>query len=80
MTLYAPTYRRATGLDLYPGSLNVLLDEPWALPGERLRLAPTETGVGVNLVPCRFRGRRAFIFRTDGAEADGVTSSERSKS
>jgi len=47
----------------------VLLDSPWTLPTERLRLEPDVVGVGVNLVPCRIFDRAAFIFRTDDHES-----------
>jgi riboflavin kinase len=60
-------YRRKTGLDLYPGTLNLLLAEPYSLPAKRLRLEADEYGgtVSVNLVPCRVFGRAAFLLRTD---------------
>jgi hypothetical protein len=35
MRLYASAYERATSMDLYPGSLNVLLIDPWELPTNR---------------------------------------------
>jgi len=69
MRPHADIYTRVTGMTLYPGSLNVLLDSPWTLPTERLRLEPTELGVGVNLVPCRIFDRPAFVFRTDHHES-----------
>jgi riboflavin kinase, archaea type len=60
-------YFRKTGLHLYPGTLNVLLDEPWSVPSDCLRLEGAEYGgtVSVNLVPCRVCGRGAFLLRTD---------------
>jgi riboflavin kinase len=63
-------YRRKTGLDLFPGTLNVRLDQPYHVPNNVLRLEPHEYGgtVGVNLVPCRIFGRMAFILRTDPNE------------
>lgn len=63
-------YRLKTGLDLYPGSLNLLLDEPYHLPPNPMRLDPSEYGgaVGVSLVPCRVFDRLAFILRTDANE------------
>jgi len=57
-------YRRKTGLALFPGTLNVRLDEPYHIEG-----AEHGGTVGVNLVPCRVFGRRAFILRTDKEEA-----------
>jgi riboflavin kinase len=73
MRLYAATYAAATGLVLYPGSLNVVLDQPYELPIERIRLSADEVGVDVNLVECSTLGRRAFIFRTDADDAKGPT-------
>jgi len=63
-------YRLITGVDLYPGTLNIRLDGPYRLPPDPLRLDPSEYGgtVGVSLVPCRVFDRRAFILRTDANE------------
>ena len=60
-------YFRKTGLHLYPGTLNLLLDQPYSLPANRIRLEKEEYGgtVSVNLVPCRIFGRPAFLLRTD---------------
>lgn len=60
-------YYRKTGLHLYPGTLNLLLDEPYSLPAQRLRLEKEEYGgaVSVNLVPCRIFNRAGFLLRTD---------------
>jgi riboflavin kinase len=64
-------YRRKTDMELFPGTLNVQLPEPYRLPARRIRLEASEYGgtVSVNLVPCRVFGRRAFILRTDANEA-----------
>jgi riboflavin kinase, archaea type len=66
----APLYRAKTGLDLFPGTLNLRLDRPWRLPREVFRIEPAEYGgrVGVSLVPCRVLGRGAFLVRTDANE------------
>ena len=69
MRQHLDVYTRLAGTLLYPGSLNVLLDSPWNLPTDRLRLEPAELGVGVNLVPCRIFDRPAFVFRTDHHES-----------
>jgi CTP-dependent riboflavin kinase len=71
MRLHARNYSAATGLALYPGSLNVVLAEPYDLPEERIRLSADEVGVNVNLVECSAFGRRVFIFRTDADDAKG---------
>ena len=65
-------YRRKTGLQLFPGTLNIQLDEPFDLPEERARLEAAEYGgtVSVNLVPCTIFGRRAFVLRTDKADSE----------
>jgi CTP-dependent riboflavin kinase len=71
MRLHARRYAAATGLALYPGSLNLILDKPYELPSERIRLSADEVGVDINLVECSAFGRRAFIFRTDADDAKG---------
>jgi riboflavin kinase, archaea type len=60
-------YFRKTGMHLYPGTLNLLLDEEWSVPEGCLRLEASEYSglVSVNLVPCRVFGRAAFVLRTD---------------
>src|SRR5919206_3383448 len=65
-------YRRKTGVSLFPGTLNVQLDEEYSVPSGALRLEAEEYGgaVSVNIVPCRILGERAFILRTDAAERD----------
>ena len=71
MTLYADAYAGAAGAALFPGSLNVVLEEPWTLPPEKLRLDADLVGRIVYLVPCRVGARRCFIFRTERAEQAG---------
>ena len=64
-------YRRKTGLDLFPGTLNLRLDEEWRRPPTGfVRLEKEEYGgtVSVSLIPCTVFGRKAFILRTDRAE------------
>lgn len=65
-------YRRKTGMQFYPGTLNVRLEEPYSLPERVIRLEAREYGgtVSVNMVPCRIRGRHAFLLRTDANEAE----------
>ena len=65
MTLHADLYEEKTGVRLYPGSLNVVLDGPWRVSGEPVRLEPPEYGVGLSMVPCTIEGLDAFIVRTD---------------
>ena len=63
-------YLRKTGMHLFPGTLNVALEEPWSVPAGALRLEAEEYGgrVSVSLVPCSILGRPAFILRTDANE------------
>jgi riboflavin kinase len=63
-------YQRKTGMSLFPGTLNVQLDQPYSLPSEVTRLEGGEYGgtVSVNIVPCSILGRSAFILRTDANE------------
>jgi riboflavin kinase len=60
-------YFRKTGMHLYPGTLNVLLDYPWSLPAGCLRLEKEEYGgtVSVSIVPCFIFNHQAFLLRTD---------------
>lgn len=63
-------YRLKTGMDLFPGTLNVQLAEPFSMPAGVLRLEGWEYDgtVSVSLLPCRIQDRRAFILRTDKNE------------
>ena len=63
-------YLRKTGMLLFPGTLNLQLDEPWFVPAGCLRLDAAEYGgtVTVNIVPCSIFGRPAFILRTTANE------------
>ena len=63
-------YYRKTEMHLYPGTLNVELDQRFSLPLDVTRLEADEYGgtVSVNLLPCLILGRRGFILRTDANE------------
>jgi len=63
-------YQRKTGMLLFPGTLNLELEQPWRVPSGSLRLNAAEYGgtVTVNLVPCSIFGRPAFILRTAANE------------
>ncbi len=63
-------YQRKTGLRLFPGTLNVELDEEYSVPVGALRLEGAEYGgdVSVNIVPCRIFAEEAVILRTDSSE------------
>jgi riboflavin kinase, archaea type len=65
MIEYADVYERKMGVRLYPGSLNVVLPEPWIVVDPPLRLEASVVGVGMNIVPCEIEGVEAFILRTD---------------
>jgi len=64
-------YRNKTGLDLYPGTLNIELEKPYRIPPDAIRLEGQEYGgqVSVSLVPCHIADTQAFILRTDKNEA-----------
>jgi riboflavin kinase len=64
-------YTQKTGTRLFPGTLNLRLEEPYSLPEEVIRLEKEEYGgtVSVSMVPCSVFGRRAFLLRTDANEA-----------
>jgi riboflavin kinase len=63
-------YQRKTGMRFYPGTLNVRLEEPYSLPERVIRLEASEYGgtVSVSMVPCRMRGQRVLLLRTDANE------------
>lgn len=63
-------YLRKTGMRLFPGTLNVQLEEPYTLPSAVIRLEGQDYGgsVSVNIVPCSILGKSAFILRTDANE------------
>jgi riboflavin kinase len=63
-------YLRKSGMRLFPGTLNVQLEEPYNLPNTVIRLEAEEYGgsVSVSIVPCSILGKRAFILRTDANE------------
>jgi len=66
-------YFKKTGMHFVPGTLNVQLEEPYTLPKDKItRLEGSEYGgtVSVNIVPCKFNGKKAFILRTDKNEAE----------
>ena len=65
-------YREKTGMQLFPGTLNIELDVPFDLPRERARLEAGEYGgtVSVSIVPCKVFGRAAVILRTDKADSE----------
>jgi riboflavin kinase, archaea type len=65
MMVHADLYETKTGVRLYPGSLNVVLDQPWHVGDQRIRLEPPEYEVGMSIVPCKINGLDAFILRTD---------------
>lgn len=60
-------YLRKIGMHLYPGTLNIQLEQPYSLPKSVIRLEGYEYGgtVSVSMVPCRISGRPAFLLRTD---------------
>lgn len=65
MSDYADVFEARTGLRLHPGSLNVVLDEPWIAEDASIRLEPPEYGVSMSIVPCEIEGVSGFIVRTD---------------
>jgi riboflavin kinase len=64
-------YTQKTGMRLFPGTLNLRLDQAYSLPADVIRLEKEEYGgtVSVSMVPCRVFDRPAFLLRTDANEA-----------
>lgn len=65
MRRYSDAYERAVGARLEPGSLNMVLDEPWVMHEPEVRLEASEVGVRVGLVRCRVNGEPCWALRTD---------------
>ncbi|HKX00843.1 MAG TPA: DUF120 domain-containing protein [Bryobacteraceae bacterium] len=63
-------YKQKTGVQLYPGTLNLALPSEYSLPSNVIRLEAHEYGgtVSVSIVPCRIFNRQAFLLRTDPNE------------
>jgi riboflavin kinase len=66
----AEHYQQKTGMKLFPGTLNVELEQPYSLPKQVVRLEGWEYGgsVSVNIVPRSILGKSGFILRTDANE------------
>ena len=64
---FQDVYFEATGVRLYPGTLNVELEVEYSLPRSRLRMEAAKIGgqAGVSIVPCTINGKSAFVLRTD---------------
>jgi CTP-dependent riboflavin kinase len=69
MARYADAYERAAGVRLEPGSLNIVLDEPWVMGVPEVRLEACEVGVGIGLIACRLDDHDCWIMRTDKNDA-----------
>lgn len=69
MTRYADAYERIAGAALVPGSLNLVLDEPWVMGPVDVRLEAAEAGVGMGFVRCRVDGVDCLVVRTDRNDA-----------
>jgi len=65
-------YQRKTGMLLFPGTLNLELEQPWRVPSGCIRLDAAEYNgtVTVYIVPCSILGRPAFILRTVANEEE----------
>ena len=64
-------YQQKTGMQFYPGTLNLELPSEYSLPANVIRLEADEYGgrVSVSMVPCRIFNRPAFLLRTDQNES-----------
>jgi riboflavin kinase len=71
MNVLSELYREKTGMQLYPGTLNVQLKADYNLPDQRIRLEATEYrgNVSVNIIPCKIFNQPAFVLRTDKNDA-----------
>ena len=71
MKVLSEFYREKTGIELFPGTLNVQLEADYNLPDQRIRLEGREYGgnVSVNIIPCKIFNQLAFVLRTDANDA-----------
>ena len=69
---FRDVYFDATGVHLYPGTLNVALDVEYLVPPSARRLESERIGgrVGVWIAPCTINTVPAFVLRTDANEND----------
>lgn len=61
-------YTQKTGINFFPGTLNVhLLDNKYYFPKDCIRLEKEEYGgtISVGMIPCQILDRDAYILRTD---------------
>jgi riboflavin kinase, archaea type len=67
-------YYKKTGFRLFPGSLNIKMENDFQVPTGAMRLEKEEYGgqVSVSLIPCRFLDKDVFIVRTDKVERNEV--------
>jgi riboflavin kinase, archaea type len=63
-------YYQKTGLNFFPGTLNIKLNQPYRIPENSLCLNASEYGgtVSIYLVPCQILDHAAYILRTDRNE------------
>ncbi|MDJ0680057.1 MAG: DUF120 domain-containing protein [Xenococcaceae cyanobacterium MO_167.B52] len=63
-------YYQKTGLNFFPGTLNVKLDRPYHIPKNALCLDAKEYAgkVSIYLVKCQILGHPGYILRTDRNE------------
>lgn len=62
-------YTRKTGMNFFPGTLNIhLLDCKYYFPENCIRLEKEEYEgtVSVSMIACKILGKKAYILRTDG--------------
>ncbi|MGB7051348.1 MAG: hypothetical protein WBG41_07255 [Acidimicrobiales bacterium] len=63
---YADLYEAKTGVHLYPGSLNVVLGDPWHVGSNAIRVEPPECPVAFSIVASTIGKMR--LHRADGKE------------
>src|SRR3989338_1597615 len=69
---YLDAYERKLHMRFFPGTLNIVLEEPYSIPPDSMRLEKEEYGgtVSVYIVPCKMFGRQAYILRTEKNELE----------
>lgn len=65
MRTYAEVYKKETGVDLVPGTLNIELHEPWHMPATARSFS---AGVTILVARCTIGGIGAFVIRTEKNE------------
>lgn len=65
-------YNKKSGLNLFPGTLNLELEHKFSIPSKSIRIEAHEYNgtVSASFYPCELAGYKAIIIRTDKNESE----------